>query len=202
MLRLIWRLLEKNWAYKLFRNWVGPEEFLQYIVTQWQRAEPGMRVLDLGCGTGDALLRLPAVDYEGHDMNPEYIQLCRQRFGDRGTFVVTDLAHDEVPHVAQFDLALLFGVLHHLDDDACERLLRMAHKALKPGGRLVTLDGVFHHGQGTWSRFMVARDRGRFVRQEQAYLDLAHRVFPKVNHEICEGRIRIPYSHIIMECIR
>jgi SAM-dependent methyltransferase len=202
MLRLVWYLLEKNWAYKAFRNWVGPEEFIQYIVQRWQRAEPGMAVLDLGCGTGDALLRLPEVKYEGHDMNADYIRMATERFGERGRFVVTDLATTEVPNVGEFDLALLFGVLHHLDDAACQRLLRMAHKALKPGGRLITLDGVFHKGQGWLSRWVVARDRGRFVRDEEAYLALARSVFPVVNHEVCEGRIRIPYSHLIMECVR
>jgi SAM-dependent methyltransferase len=201
MLKLIWQLLEKNWAYKLFRNWVGPEEFLNYIITRWQRAEPGMKVLDLGCGTGDALLRLPEVDYEGHDMNAEYIQLCRERFGNRGVFVVTDLSRDGVGS-SGFDLALLFGVLHHLDDDACLHLLKVAFDALKPGGRLITLDGVFHQGQGALSRFVVSCDRGRFVREEEAYLELARRVFPTVRHEVCEGRIRIPYSHLIMECQR
>jgi SAM-dependent methyltransferase len=202
MLRFVWYLLEKNWVYKRFRNWVAPDDFIQYIVTRWQRAEPGMKVLDLGCGTGDALLRLPAVDYEGHDMNPDYIRMAATRFGDRGKFVVTDLANEEVPHVGQFDLALLFGVLHHLDDAGCEHLLGMAHKALKPGGRLITLDGVFHKGQSRLSRFVVERDRGRFVREEEAYLELARKVFPQVNHELCEGRIRIPYSHLVMECCR
>jgi hypothetical protein len=61
---------------------------------------------------------------------------------------------------------------------------------------------VFHQGQGALSRFVVSCDRGRFVREEEAYLELARRVFPTVRHEVCEGRIRIPYSHLIMECQR
>lgn len=200
MVRLIWRLLEQNWAYKLFRNWVGTESLVRHIVDDWQRATPGMKVLDLGCGTGDALLRLPAVDYVGVDYNADYVAMCQQRFPDRGQFVVLDLAKEDLPYENEFDLALLYGVLHHLDDDACRRLLAMAHKALKPGGRLITLDGVFHPAQSGLNRFVTGLDRGRFVREVDAYLKLTGEVFPQVRHEITDGRIKIPYSHIIMEC--
>jgi SAM-dependent methyltransferase len=202
MLRLIWQLLEKNWAYKLFRNWVGPQDFVQYINTRWQRAKPGMKVLDLGCGTGDALLRLPEVHYVGVDFNPDYIAMCQQRFGNRGEFIVLDLATQDLPNEAEFDLALLYGVLHHIDDEGCKGLLLKAYRALKPGGRLITVDGVYHKGQRWLSRWVVSMDRGRFVRDEQSYLDLARAVFPQVNHEVAEGRIKIPYSHMIMECCR
>lgn len=202
MFRIIWRLLEKNGVYKAFRNWVGTEDFFQHLVTRWQRAEPGMRVLDLGCGTGDALLRLPETHYVGIDFNRDYIAMCQQRFGAKGTFMAVDLATEELPFESEFDLALLYGVLHHIDDAGSLRLLQTVHKALRPGGRLITLDGVFHEGQRPLTRWMVARDRGRHVREEQAYLDLARSVFPVVNHEVTEGRIRIPYSHLIMECCR
>lgn len=198
-IKLVWRVLEFGWAYKLFRAFAADNSFTNYLVTQWYRVEPTTRVLDLGCGTGDTLQLLPEfASYEGHDINPDYIRLCQERFGDRGLFIQTDLSTGQLAAEGKFDLALLVGVLHHLDDEACLHLLRNARRALRPGGRLVTLDGVFHPGQRPLSRFVVSLDRGRHVRCEEDYLKLVKQVFPQVRHEVCEGRIRIPYSHILI----
>jgi len=41
-----------------------------------------------------------------------------------------------------YDLALLTNFLHHFDRATCERLLRKAHAALKPGGRVAILEFV------------------------------------------------------------
>jgi SAM-dependent methyltransferase len=41
-----------------------------------------------------------------------------------------------------YDVILLTNLLHHFDVDACESLLAKAHAALKPGGRLFTLEFV------------------------------------------------------------
>ena len=44
-----------------------------------------------------------------------------------------------------YDLVLLTNFLHHFDPPTCEGLLRKVHKALKPGGKAVTLEFVPNH---------------------------------------------------------
>jgi precorrin-6B methylase 2 len=41
-----------------------------------------------------------------------------------------------------YDVVLLTNILHHFDKPACEKLLRRMHAALKPGGRVITLEFV------------------------------------------------------------
>jgi SAM-dependent methyltransferase len=41
-----------------------------------------------------------------------------------------------------YDLVLLTNILHHFDKATCERLLQRIHAALKPGGRVITLEIV------------------------------------------------------------
>jgi 2-polyprenyl-3-methyl-5-hydroxy-6-metoxy-1,4-benzoquinol methylase len=41
-----------------------------------------------------------------------------------------------------YDLVLLTNILHHFDKATCERLLQRIHAALKPGGRVITLEFV------------------------------------------------------------
>ena len=41
-----------------------------------------------------------------------------------------------------YDYVLLTNILHHFDHAGCETLLRRVHKALKPGGKAITLEFV------------------------------------------------------------
>ena len=82
------------------------------------------------------------------------------------------------------------------------QLFQIAHDALKPGGKLVTVDGVWTRDQSQTARWLLARDRGEFVRSDKEYLGIASKVFANVQPSIRYDLLRIPYSHIIMECTR
>ena len=101
-----------------------------------------------------------------------------------------------------FDVALALGVVHHLDDAEARQLFQTAHDALRPGGKLVTLDGVFAPHQSAVARYLVRRDRGKFVRSEEGYVQIASQVFSAVKATLRHDLLRIPYTHIIMECVR
>lgn len=168
---------------------------------EYLRARPGERILDIGCGTAEILDYLPAgVHYIGFDLSADYIAAARARYGDRGRF------HNEPVDVAlagrlgSIDLAMANGVLHHLDDAGAHALFELARKVLAPGGRLVTLDGCFVAGQSRIARFLLSRDRGRFVRTEDEYLRIARASFGSVTHGVRHDLLRIPYTLIIMEC--
>jgi hypothetical protein len=93
-------------------------------------------------------------------------------------------------------------VLHHLDDDEAVALFRVARDAMKPGARLVTIDGVWTDAQSQVVKYLLARDRGRFVRTEAGYLDLASRVFSNIESSIRHDLLRIPYTVVILKCVR
>lgn len=166
------------------------------------RAEKGDRVLDIGCGPADWLELLPGVEYVGIDFNPDYIEAARQRYGSRGTFEVASVSDDLAGKYRGFDIALAMGVLHHLTDSEVAQLMEIARAALRPGGRLVTLDGVFIDGQPFLERWIVSRDRGRFVRTAAEYERLAKPYFPEIDSHIHRRELRIPYSHLSMVCTR
>lgn len=192
-------LLERPGVYSLFRRLVGRDSARSVYAREHLRLEPGQRVLDLGCGPGDILQFLPAVDYVGYDINPAYVERARKRFSGRGRFFCR--AVDEtLPLENPFDVVIAHGVLHHLDDDAARALFRVARRALKPGGRLVTFDGCYAEGQSAFARLALALDRGRHVRSREAYEALARGAFDEVRSFVRHDLIRIPYTHLIMEC--
>lgn len=196
------RILAVPAIYRYFRNFAGNDNVRQRYSDEFIRAGVGARVLDIGCGTGDILKFLPAVDYTGFDISPDYIESAKRKFGDRGRFFCEPVGSSVNVPESSFDVVLAHGVLHHLDDDEVMSLFSIAHRSLKPGGRLVTFDGCFTEDQSYLARFFVSRDRGQFVRNREAYEDLARRTFRHVNVTILNDQIRIPYTHIVMECRR
>jgi SAM-dependent methyltransferase len=192
-------LLDRPRVYSLFRRLVGRDSARFVYAREHLRLEPGQRVLDLGCGPGDILQFLPAVDYVGYDVNPAYIERARKRFGSRGQFHSSAIEEDFNPGKG-FDAVIAHGVLHHLDDEAARALFRVARRALKPGGRLVTFDGCFAEGQSPLARLFLSLDRGRHVRTREGYERLARAEFDQVKSVLRDDLIRIPYTHIIMEC--
>jgi SAM-dependent methyltransferase len=192
-------LLERPGVYSLFRRLVGRDTARSVYAREHLRLAPGQRVLDLGCGPGDILQFLPAVDYVGYDINPAYIERARKRFGERGRFFCAAVG-ESLPLDGAFDVVIAHGVLHHLDDEAARALFRVARRALKPAGRLVTFDGCYAEGQSALARLFLSLDRGRHVRGREAYEKLARSAFDDVRSFVRHDLIRIPYTHLIMEC--
>jgi cyclopropane fatty-acyl-phospholipid synthase-like methyltransferase len=194
------RVLGYAKVYSSFGDLIGAKHARATYVSEHVRPEPGMKILDIGCGPGDILDFLPQVDYHGFDPSREYIEAAQRRFKGRGTFYVGSIGAPLEKSFSDFDLVLASGVVHHLDDAQARELFRLASSALKTGGRLVTFDGVFVEGQSFFARWMLRNDRGRYVRDEASYVALARKWFPQVISRVRTDLLRIPYTHLILEC--
>jgi len=119
-----------------------PYRQLLWDAYQALELEPGMRVLDAGCGTGNLELFIaekphPPVEIEGIDFSPEMLARARRKCRDLEfvSFVRCDL-NKPLPYPdASFDRVVSINVLYALErrDDTMRELLRV----LKPEGRVV-----------------------------------------------------------------
>ncbi|MDH6627378.1 SAM-dependent methyltransferase [Streptomyces sp. LBL] len=111
--------------------------------------------LDLGCGTGS--LSLLAAE-QGHrvtgvDRSPDMLALARAKLAGRAAvFLLGDAAEPPVGE-ERFDVVLVRHVLWTLSDPS--RVLRHWRELLRPGGRLVLIEGVW----GTVSPVGIPADR-------------------------------------------
>ncbi|MDB5049474.1 MAG: Methyltransferase protein [Fibrobacteres bacterium] len=198
------RLLASPAVYDFFQDLVGARRARLRWIRECLKPFAGARILDIGCGTAELLKLLPSdIEYTGFDMSPAYIEAARRRYGDRGRFTceragVFEASAADGPASGGFDIAMAFGVLHHLDDEEARQVFLGARKALKPGGRMVTFDPAFVPDQSVLARFAASRDRGRNVRSPEAYAALGRAAFPEIAVSVWHGALRIPYDHAIL----
>ena len=202
MIEYIRPILDRPFFYEFYHSLIGANHRSRVLVAEYIRPKPHDRILDIGCGPGNMLPFLPQCEYLGVDANPAYIASAQRRYGNRGEFVCERVSHHSVQQFGAFDVVLALGLIHHLEDSEAKDLFRIGYTALKPGGRMITNDGCYTVGQSVAKRFLLSRDRGQFVRTQEQYAELAHSWFQEVKPHLREDVLRIPYTHLIMECVR
>lgn len=193
-------VLSNPLVYETFQNLMGAKEGRRLIVEKHIRPFPGMRILDIGCGTCEILSALPYnIDYHGYDISEDYIAAAKKKFSGRGTFNRGLFDDAEAQKLQKFDLVMAIGVLHHMNEGEAAQLLRLAKSVLKDGGRILTRDPCFADGQNPVARFLISRDRGQHVRNAESYKALASAAFQNVKGELTHTAW-VPYTHWTMEC--
>jgi cyclopropane fatty-acyl-phospholipid synthase-like methyltransferase len=202
MIELIRPILDRPFYYEFYHKLVGAEYRNHVLVEEYIRPQADERLLDIGCGPGSMMPFLPPCHYMGFDTNESYIAFARKHYGTRGEFVCDRVSNTTVHRFGNFDIVLAFGLTHHLDDSEAQDLFRLGYAALKPGGRMITHDGCYAPGQSAAKRYLLSRDRGRFVRTQEQYERLARSSFNSVQSDLRDDVLRIPYTTLIMICTR
>lgn len=199
------RILSRPIVYDTFQAILGGAAARRRICEEHIRARETDTIVDVGCGTAELLNYLPKqINYYGFDLSQAYIDAAESRFRGRGNYHfrcadLNTLGPDEIPPC---DLAIAFGVLHHINDQTARALLANIHGRLAPGGRVVTIDNAFVDGQSPIARELIRRDRGQHVRKAEDYLSLVPEDYRHKQITIHHDLLRVPYTHLIMECTK
>jgi cyclopropane fatty-acyl-phospholipid synthase-like methyltransferase len=103
----------------------------------------GMKVADIGAGTGYFSMRLaktPGVSVYAVDIEPKMVEYVTKRAGaEHATNVTAILANASGPNLPDpVDVILVVDTYHHLPDRPA--YFRDLRKSLKPGGRIAIVD--------------------------------------------------------------
>ena len=200
---MLTKALDLPFFYQTFQEAGGFFGARVKAIAEFVKIEPGMRVIDIGCGPGHIVKYLPAgVDYIGFDIDQSYVTHAKEKFGSRGRFFCRFFDAATAKEFAPADIVMMNGVLHHIPDDELASTLRNIRSVLRSGGLLFTLDGCYRGGQSAFRKWLLDNDRGRFVRDEGGYRKVLGEIFEIVNLHIREDYSRIPYTFVvgISEC--
>ena len=134
------------------------------------KLSPGVRCLELGCGTGEFTTRLLecGCDLVAIELSETTAAIARDRVGDRAEIVVGNVETGEGLEGREFDAIVGVSVLHHLDLEAC-----FAHTFphLRAGGRFAFSEPNLANPQVWAERRIELVRRARHVTQhETAFL--------------------------------
>lgn len=114
-------------------------------------------VLDIGCGTGSLSLVLAELGHRvtGIDLSPAMLAQAEAKAQAAGWQIVFKLMNGADPQFApqQFDVVLCRHLLWALPEPM--QVLQRWLKLLKPGGRLLLIEGYWHTGGGLHAKEVV-----------------------------------------------
>lgn len=130
--------LEEQSYLELERRFRGtPEEIRERLAPYVERLAGRGEVLDLGCGRGESLQLLDeaGISARGVDGSASMVEECRKRglTAERGDLFAALAAAEP----GSLGGVVSFHVIEHLPATAVDRLVRLAFRALAPGGLLI-----------------------------------------------------------------
>lgn len=125
-------------------KWVMREDTFKRQLVREANIQPGMNVLDLGCGTGTLTVMLkeayPHASVTGLDVDPQVLDIAREKAGHLNIRWEQGLAHDLPYSDHTFDRMVTSLVIHHLVTNDKRRAFREIFRVLKANGELYVLD--------------------------------------------------------------
>lgn len=188
MLKILYKMLENPKVYDLSQNLLGGDRVFRAIKEAIATQLSGIsynNVLDVGCGTG-LFADCFKGEYTGIDINQEYIRRAETK--GRGTFLVADAT--SLPFNNEtFGLVFTLGVLHHLDKQEREKMLKEMWRVCKAGGHILIVDGLVPSNRLNLIGYVLAKlDRGRFKMRMERFKEMINFVY--------SNKRWVKYTHI------
>ena len=125
---------------------------------------PGMRVLDLGCGTGSLTILIKQSHLMSHvyglDADPQVLEIARSKADQAGAKITLEqgMAYRLPFPDGWFDRVLTSLMLHHLTTDQKQQAMSEVYRVLQPGGKFAVLDfGVPHSAYAQLTAQVIRR---------------------------------------------
>lgn len=133
---------------------------IRSAVTEAMDLQPGMRILELGCGSGRLAIHIkrahPEVEIEAVDIDRSMVARCRSNAAKAGVgigFHEGDMTKGA--KLGSFDRVYSTMVFHHLSPVDKENALKAARDALAPNGSFVVADFGKPRGALQWALFSL-----------------------------------------------
>jgi ubiquinone/menaquinone biosynthesis C-methylase UbiE len=118
---------------------------LRKIMLKMALPEEDMRVLEVGCGTGEnlKLFKKSGCEVYGIDLSPSMTKVATKKLGENAHILLGDAS--QLPYSDNhFDLVIAMLTLHEMSNSIRSPIISEMKRVMKPDGRLLIVD--FHPG--------------------------------------------------------
>ena len=132
--------------YDFIQKWIVRDKRYKSRLIEQAQIQPGMRVMDMGCGTGTLAIMAkqaqPNAEVVGLDADPEMLKVALAKKDQEKLDVKFEVGFtNALPYPdASFDRVLSSIMIHHLKTPDKEKTAREIYRVLKPGGQLHVID--------------------------------------------------------------
>lgn len=188
-------MLRVPFMYRLSQQIFGGRSVKKHVFKKYWISHPGMKILDIGCGPAqDRDLLGNDVFWTGLETSEQYVRSVKKSLRPSDSIYQGDVSALLELNLTDFDVVLLSGVLHHLDDNLASSLLFDCQGVLKPGGRIFTIDPVRVPEASKFETYLINSDRGKFVRSNEEYDRLIPHTFSQKSVGIVKNVGLLPQS--------
>lgn len=161
----------------LYNSFIRPKWFSKFFIQDIITPHfdfKGKTILDFGSGTGSNSLMFSTQSYTGVDIDFNRIAYAQKRYpGYR--FSVLD-SHLLPSPTDSIDYILIIAVLHHISTSDILPYFSEFERILKPNGLILVLEPCLRNNNNFNNRFMQLFDNGKFIRHEDDYLEIFHKL--------------------------
>jgi 2-polyprenyl-3-methyl-5-hydroxy-6-metoxy-1,4-benzoquinol methylase len=188
-------LLRVPFMYQMSQLFFGGRTIKKHVFENYWTSHPGMKILDVGCGPAqDRDLLGNNVFWTGLETSEQYVRSVKKSLRPNDLILHGDVSALLDLNINNFDVVLLSGVLHHLNDDLAKNLLSDCSKVLVPNGKIFTIDPVRMPGASKLEVYLIDSDRGEFVRTNEEYDQLIPPAVSQKFTEVVQGIGFLPQS--------
>ena len=130
-----------------YDRFVGPfTNALRHIGMKMRPPKPGMKVLEVGCGTGTNLMlyHRAGCSVYGIDLSPSMLEIAHTKLGEGADLQLGDASN--MPYQNNFfDLVIAMFALHEMPREIRPLVMREMIRVTKQQGRVLIID--FHPGR-------------------------------------------------------
>lgn len=127
-------------------------------------------VLDFGSGTGANCTLFHPEKYIGIDPSKSRVSYSRKKYKN---YLFHILEENTLPlEDNSMDYIVIIAVLHHIPSEQIIDYLNEFKRILKPNSPIIVIEPCLHDKKPISSFFMKQLDKGKYIRDENGYLEL------------------------------
>lgn len=136
-------------------------------------------VLDFGCGIGTNCYLFNTASYIGVDCDQKRINYAKRLYSDYKFYT---LKENHIPiDTDSVDYIVIISVLHHISSEELSNYLQEFRRILRPNGKIIIMEPCFFEHAHLCNYFMAFFDRGKYIRNEEEYLNLFNKCHYQTN---------------------